>query len=97
VVVGSNLVVEIRHTQGNPQRAEALARELVQERVDVIVTILTATAMAARRANRVVPIVMLSSGFPVEGGLAESLGAARRQRDRHDHLRGRWWAVREIR
>jgi putative tryptophan/tyrosine transport system substrate-binding protein len=41
--------------------------------VDVIVTDITATAMAARRATSIAPIVMLTSGFPVEGGLAKSL------------------------
>lgn len=68
-----NLVVDIRYTQGNPDLAESLARELVTERVDVIVTGVTATAMAARRATKVVPIVMYISGYPVEGGLADSL------------------------
>jgi putative ABC transport system substrate-binding protein len=70
---GHNLLVESRFTGGDPQRAETLARELVQERVDVIVTHVTATAMAARRATSIVPIVMATSGFPVEGGLAKSL------------------------
>ena len=70
---GRNLVIDIRYTQGDPDRAESLARELVTERVDVIVTGVTATAMAARRATKVVPIVMYVSGFPVEGGLAQSL------------------------
>ena len=64
-----NLVVDIRHTQGDPERAESLARELVKERADVIVTVVTATAMAARRATNVLPIVMYISGYPVEGGL----------------------------
>ena len=68
-----NLVVDIRYTQGNPDLAESLARELVAERADVIVTAVTATAMAARRATKVVPIVMYISGYPVEGGLADSL------------------------
>ena len=68
-----NLVIDIRYTQGNPDLAESLARELVAERADVIVTGVTATAMAARRATKVVPIVMYVSGYPVEGGLADSL------------------------
>ena len=71
--VGQDLLVESRVTGGDPQRAEALARELVQERVDVIVTAVTATAMAARRATTSIPIVMAASGFPVEAGLAKSL------------------------
>jgi putative ABC transport system substrate-binding protein len=72
-LVGRNLIVDMRYTQGDPQRAEALARELVQQGVKVIVTNFTATAMAAQRATSVTPIVMLSSGFPVEGGLVDSL------------------------
>jgi len=72
-VVGRNLLVEFRDTQGDPQRAEALAAELVDARVDVIVTNTTTTAMAARRATSIVPIVMITSGFPVEAGLAKSL------------------------
>ena len=68
-----NLVVDLRYTQGNPEHAERLAKELVNERVDVIVTVVTATAMAARRATNVLPIVMYVSGYPVEGGLAASL------------------------
>ena len=68
-----NLVIDVRYTQGNPDLAESLARELVTERVDVIVTAVTATAMAAQRATKVVPIVMYISGYPVEAGLAHSL------------------------
>ena len=41
--------------------------------MDVIVTNITATAMAVRRATSIIPIVMATSGFPVEGGLAKSL------------------------
>jgi putative ABC transport system substrate-binding protein len=72
-MVDRDLIVEVQQTHGDPQRAEALARELVLKRVDVIVTILTGTAIAARRATSVTPIVMLASGFPIEGGLAKSL------------------------
>jgi putative ABC transport system substrate-binding protein len=68
-----NLAVDLRYTQGDPEHAERLAKEFVKERVDVIVTVVTATAMAARRATSVVPIVMYVSGYPVEGGLAASL------------------------
>lgn len=72
-VVGRNLIVDTRYTQGDPHRAESLARQLVEQRANVIVTHFTATAMAARSATSVTPIVMASSGFPVEGGLANSL------------------------
>jgi len=72
--IGERAVVpEFRHTHGDPRRAETLARELVELRVRVIITNVTTTAMAARRVTSTVPIVMQTSGFPVEGGLAESL------------------------
>ena len=71
--VGRNLLIDVRYTQGDPQRTESLARELLQRGVSVIVTNFTATAMAAHRVTRETPIVMLTSGFPVEGGLADSL------------------------
>lgn len=71
--VGRNLIIETRYTQGDPQRAEMLARQFVEQRVHLIVTHFTGTAMAARRATSVTPIVMATSGFPVEGGLASSL------------------------
>jgi len=73
-IVGRNVLIETRYTQGDPQRAEALTTELVQQRVDVIVTSPTATAIAARRVTSDIPIVMQVSGYPVEGGLAKSLG-----------------------
>ena len=72
-VIGRNLAVEMHDTKGDPERAEALAKDLARQPVDLIATNVTATAMAARRATSVIPIVMLTSGFPVEGGLADSL------------------------
>ena len=63
----------VRHTQGLVERATALAAELISLGVDVIVTVTTPLAVEARRASTTVPIVMLTSGFPVEAGLAASL------------------------
>src|SRR5262249_34590294 len=71
--VGHNLLVESRFTGGDPQRAETLARELVQEPGDVIVTFGPAAGKAGPRAATSIPIVMATSGFPIEGGLAKSL------------------------
>jgi len=72
-VVGRNLQVELRSTEGDHQRAAGLARELIEQRVDLIVTITTGNAVAARQVTSTVPIVMLGSGYPVEAGLAKSL------------------------
>jgi putative ABC transport system substrate-binding protein len=72
-VVGRNLQVESRSTEGDHHRATGLARELIEQRVDVIVTVTTGNAVAARQVTSTVPIVMLGSGYPVEAGLAKSL------------------------
>ncbi len=73
-VEGRNLVIERRYAQGNAQLLPALAAELVQAQVDVIMIFGPAPLEAARRATRTIPLVMLaSSSDPVADGLAVSL------------------------
>jgi putative ABC transport system substrate-binding protein len=62
-----------RFTQGDPQRAPALATELANLRVDILLTVNTANAVAAKAILATTPIVMVTSGYPVESGLASSL------------------------
>ena len=71
--VGSNLVIEYRWTA---YRAglQALADELVQSKVDVIVTATTPAARAAMRATSTIPIVLAATADPVGAGLVASLG-----------------------
>ncbi len=68
---GQNIVLEYRYAEGKFERLPDLAKEFVRERVDVIVTTSSVSAQAARKATRTIPIVM-TSGSPVEQGLAES-------------------------
>ena len=49
------------------------AQELVAKKPDLIVTGSTGYAVAAQRATKSIPIVMLTSGYPVEAGVADSL------------------------
>jgi putative tryptophan/tyrosine transport system substrate-binding protein len=70
---GRNLHIETRATAHDQVNASAFAKALLDERVDLIVTVGTANALAARQVSRTIPIVMLGSGFPVEAGLAASL------------------------
>jgi ABC-type uncharacterized transport system substrate-binding protein len=72
-VEGRDFVLEERFTFENPQNAMAFAVELIGLKADVLVTITTGMAVAAKRASRTIPIVMLTSGYPVEAGLAASL------------------------
>jgi putative tryptophan/tyrosine transport system substrate-binding protein len=72
-VEGQTIGFESRSDQGQSARLPALAAELVQLKVDLIVTWLTPAARAAKQATQNVPIVIAFAGNPVETGLVESL------------------------
>jgi putative tryptophan/tyrosine transport system substrate-binding protein len=72
-VEGRNLAIEFRWAEGNNDRLPALAAELVQSRVDVIVTQGTPATLAARRATTTIPIVFATAGDPVGTGIVASL------------------------
>jgi putative ABC transport system substrate-binding protein len=67
-----SITFEVRHA-GEVERATALAAELVGIGVDVIVCHLTPAVLAARRATRTIPIVMMGVGAALENGLVASL------------------------
>jgi putative ABC transport system substrate-binding protein len=70
---GENLLLERRWAEGDPERLELLARQLVRLRVEIIVTIGTDATLAARRATSAIPIIMLSAADPVGTGLVANL------------------------
>ncbi len=72
-VEGRNLVLESRYTDGRSEALPALAADLVRLQVDVIVTITTPAAQAAKAATASIPIVMAGSANPVGLGLVASL------------------------
>ncbi len=69
---GKNIKLEYKYAEGKEERLDELAAELVREKVDVIVTTASVSALAARKATQTIPIVM-TSGSPIETGLAKSL------------------------
>jgi putative ABC transport system substrate-binding protein len=72
-VEGQNVAIEFRSAEGRYDRLPALAGDLVDRKVDVIVTSGgTPPALAARNATSTIPIVF-STGDPVERGLVASL------------------------
>jgi putative tryptophan/tyrosine transport system substrate-binding protein len=71
-VEGQNLLFEFRSAEEELDRLLRLAAELVALKVDVIVAIYTPCALAAQRATREIPIVIVS-GNPIETGLVPSL------------------------
>lgn len=72
---GVNLIVEWRWADGYPERLDALAKELVEADVELIVTFSQRTHKAAKRATRTTPIVMHAATTPVESGLIQSLAS----------------------
>lgn len=72
-VDGKNVNYELRFADGRYDRLPQLAAELVQRKVDVIVTGGTPATRAAQKATGTIPIVMGSASNPVDSGLVASL------------------------
>ena len=70
---GRDYVIEIRNAQSDFGRLPALAAELVALKVDIIVPNGTPSAVAASKATREIPILLMTIGDPVGSGLAASL------------------------
>ena len=69
---GKNIVFEYRFGEGKTERLAPLARELVEQKPDVIVVGGTAVAVAAKKATSTIPIVVAGAGDLVEAGLIQS-------------------------
>ena len=69
---GKNIILAYRYAEGRIDRLQELAKEFARDKVDVIVTTSTIGAQAARLATKTIPIV-LTSGSPLQQGLADSL------------------------
>jgi len=72
-VEGKNIAIEYRYTEGKNDRLPVLAAELVDLKVDLIVTETGGAAVQAKKATQTIPIVMEGSGDAVGQGLVASL------------------------
>jgi putative ABC transport system substrate-binding protein len=72
-VDGQSITLKPRFADLSEERLAALAQELAQQRVDVIVAIGTPATAAARRATTSIPIVMSASADPIAAGFARNL------------------------
>jgi putative ABC transport system substrate-binding protein len=71
---GTNLVIEYRVRAGSLEEITALARELVQLKVDAILAIAPVAVRAAARATTSIPVVAVDlETDPIAAGLATSL------------------------
>lgn len=72
-VEGKNLLIEWRSAGGSNEKLPDLATELVNLKVDVIVTGGTPAAKAVQKATSTIPVVMGAVSDPVGSGLVQSL------------------------
>jgi putative ABC transport system substrate-binding protein len=72
-VEGKNIAIAYRFADGKFDRLDELAAELVQLKVDVIVSVVTQASLAAKNATSTIPVVMVSVGDPVGSRLVASL------------------------
>jgi putative tryptophan/tyrosine transport system substrate-binding protein len=72
-VEGRNFVIEYRGAGNQADRLPALATDLVQLRVAVIVAVGGLPALAAKSATASIPIVFIAAADPVQLGLVASL------------------------
>jgi putative tryptophan/tyrosine transport system substrate-binding protein len=70
---GKNIFIEWRSAEGNPDRVPKLAAELVQLKVDVIVTGGSRATRSAKAGTVTIPIVMAQDPDPVANGFVASL------------------------
>jgi putative tryptophan/tyrosine transport system substrate-binding protein len=72
-VEGQNLIVEARWAEGRSDRLPALMSEVIERKVDVLVTYSTPGALAAKKATSTIPIVITNMADPVRSGVIASL------------------------
>jgi len=72
-VEGQTIALEVRWAEGRSERIPELVAELVGLKVDVLVAGSSVAALAAKKATRTIPIVMVGAD-PVGLGLVASLG-----------------------
>ena len=72
-IEGKNILVEDRYAEGKADRIPSLVAELVQLKVDILVSPVSAAIRAAKESTKTIPIVMVIADDPVATGLVDSL------------------------
>ena len=74
-VVGQNVVIDYRFSEGRDERLTILAAELVQRQVTIVVATDRPSAVAAKAATNTIPLVFHSGDDPVRNGLVQSFNS----------------------
>jgi putative ABC transport system substrate-binding protein len=72
-IEGKNILVEYRYIEGKRDRISDLVAELVQLKVDVLVSGTLPAILAAKQATKAIPLVMVTNVDPVGTGIVDSL------------------------
>jgi putative tryptophan/tyrosine transport system substrate-binding protein len=72
-IEGKNIQIESRYAEGKLDHLPSLVAELVQLKVDVLISGTLVAIRAAKQATNTIPIVMVLSVDPVATGLVDSL------------------------
>jgi putative ABC transport system substrate-binding protein len=72
-IEGQTIVLERRWAEGRHERFPEFAAELIRLNADLIVAWVSAAALAAQKATKTIPIVMVQVSDPVGLGLVKSL------------------------
>jgi putative ABC transport system substrate-binding protein len=70
---GKNILIEYRYIEGKVDRIRSLVAELVQLKVDVLVSPVPPAIRAAKQATKTIPTVMVIPTDPITEGLIDSL------------------------
>ena len=73
-IEGKSVIYEYRSAEGAVDRLPRLAEELIKAPVKVMVVANTPGNLAAKKATRTIPIVMVAVGDPIRVGLVSNLG-----------------------
>ena len=73
---GKNIKLEYKYAEGKQERLDELAAEFVRDKVDIIVTTASVSALAARKVTQIIPIIMTKRQSD-RNGIGEELGPTR--------------------
>jgi putative ABC transport system substrate-binding protein len=72
-IEGRNIIIERRFAEGRRDRYAELVADLLQQRVDIIVSSSSDATLAVKRSGTKIPVVMLNLSDPIGQGIVASL------------------------